>query len=226
MNTIITEYLDELDVPYKIKHHAKPVFTSEEAAKERGVRVSQIIKTMLLMDRDEVVVAVLPAHKKLDVKKLKKLSGHKNLQFMDRESIEKKTGLVVGAIAPVGKILLATVKGDVHDIGKNIVAAMLEGAGFDVMDLGYDVEPERFVSAIVDDGAQVIGMSALVTTNMLSMKETMDAIVEAGVRERTKIIIGGAPVTQEYADRIGVDAYAEDAAIAVDIVRGFFKEEN
>jgi Cys-tRNA(Pro)/Cys-tRNA(Cys) deacylase len=105
MKTIITEYLDELDVPYKIKHHAKPVFTSEEAAKERGVRVSQIIKTMLLMDRDEVVVAVLPAHKKLDVKKLKKLSGHKNLQFMDRESIEKKTGLVVGAIAPVGKIL-------------------------------------------------------------------------------------------------------------------------
>jgi Cys-tRNA(Pro)/Cys-tRNA(Cys) deacylase len=105
MKTIITEYLDELDVPYKIKHHAKPVFTSEEAAKERGVSVSQIIKTMLLMDRDEVVVAVLPAHKKLDVKKLKKLSGHKNLQFMDRESIEKKTGLVVGAIAPVGKIL-------------------------------------------------------------------------------------------------------------------------
>jgi Cys-tRNA(Pro)/Cys-tRNA(Cys) deacylase len=105
MKTIITEYLDELDVPYKIKHHAKPVFTSEEAAKERGVRVSQIIKTMLLMDRDEVVVAVLPAHKRLDVKKLKKLSGHKNLQFMDRESIEKKTGLVVGAIAPVGKIL-------------------------------------------------------------------------------------------------------------------------
>jgi Cys-tRNA(Pro)/Cys-tRNA(Cys) deacylase len=105
MNTIITEYLDQLGVPYKIKHHAKPVFTSEEAAKERGVRVSQIIKTMLLMDRDEVVVAVLPAHKRLDVKKLKKLSGHKNLQFMDRESIEKKTGLVVGAIAPVGKIL-------------------------------------------------------------------------------------------------------------------------
>jgi len=105
MNTIITEYLDELDVPYKIKHHAKPVFTSEEAAKERGVRLSQIIKTMLLMDRDEVVVAVLPAHKRLDVKKLKKLSGHKNLQFMGRESIEKQTGLVVGAIAPVGKIL-------------------------------------------------------------------------------------------------------------------------
>lgn len=122
------------------------------------------------------------------------------------------------------KIAIGTVQGDTHDIGKNIVAAMLEGAGFDVTDLGYDVEPERFVSAIVDDGAQIVGMSALVTTNMLSMKETIDAIVEAGVRDRAKIIIGGAPVTQEYADRIGADAYAEDAAIAVDVVRGFFRE--
>jgi len=122
------------------------------------------------------------------------------------------------------KIAVGTVQGDTHDIGKNIVAAMLEGAGFDVTDLGYDVVPERFVSAIIDDGAQVVGMSALVTTNMLSMKETMDAIVEAGVRDRAKIIISGAPVTQEYADRIGADAYAEDAAIAVDVVRGFFRE--
>jgi len=122
------------------------------------------------------------------------------------------------------KVAMGTVQGDTHDIGKNIVAAMLEGAGFDVTDLGYDVEPERFVSAIVDSGAQVVGMSALVTTNMLSMKETIDAIMEAGVRDRAKIIIGGAPVTQEYADRIGADAYAEDAAIAVDVVRGFFRE--
>ena len=123
------------------------------------------------------------------------------------------------------KIAIGTVQGDTHDIGKNIVAAMLEGAGFDVIDLGYDVEPERFVSAIVEGGAQVVGMSALVTTNMLSMKETIDAIVEAGVRDRAKVIIGGAPVTQEYADRIGADAYAEDAAIAVDVVRGFLKAD-
>ncbi len=124
------------------------------------------------------------------------------------------------------KIAIGTVQGDTHDIGKNIVAAMLEGGGFDVIDLGYDVGPEKFVSAIVDDGAQVIGMSALVTTNMLSMKETVDAIVEAGIRDRAKIMIGGAPVTQEYADTIGADAYAEDAALAVDVVRGFLKEES
>jgi 5-methyltetrahydrofolate--homocysteine methyltransferase len=123
------------------------------------------------------------------------------------------------------KIAVGTVQGDTHDIGKNIVAAMLEGAGFEVTDLGYDVLPERFVSAITDDGANLIGMSALVTTNMLSMKETMDAIVEAGVRDKVKIIIGGAPVTQEYADRIGADGYAEDAAVAVDLVRQLFKQQ-
>ncbi len=123
------------------------------------------------------------------------------------------------------KIAIGTVQGDTHDIGKNIVAAMLEGAGFEVKDLGYDVPPERFISAVTDDGANLIGMSALVTTNMLSMKETMDAIVEAGIRDRVKIIIGGAPVTQEYADRIGADGYAEDAAVAVDLVRQLFKQQ-
>jgi len=120
------------------------------------------------------------------------------------------------------KIAIGTVKGDTHDIGKNIVAAMLEGAGFDVTNLGFDVDPEKFISAIVDNGAQVIGMSALVTTNMLSMKETIDAIVEAGVRDRVRIIIGGAPVTQEYANRIGADGYAQDAVGAVELVRRLF----
>ncbi len=137
-----------------------------------------------------------------------------------------KPALTISEDKSAVKIAIGTVQGDTHDIGKNIVAAMLEGAGFNVTDLGYDVEPERFVSAIVDNGAQVIGMSALVTTNMLSMKETLDAIVEAGVRDRAKIMIGGAPVTQEYANRIGADAYAEDAAVAVDVVRGFFKEKS
>ena len=123
-------------------------------------------------------------------------------------------------------IAIGTVRGDTHDIGKNIVVAMLEGAGFQVTDLGYDVPPERFISAITDDGARVIGMSALVTTNMVSMKETIDAVVEAGLRDKAKIIIGGAPVTQEFAEKIGADAYAEDAAVAVDVVRGFFRKES
>lgn len=121
------------------------------------------------------------------------------------------------------KIAIGTVQGDTHDIGKNIVAAMLEGAGFDVMNLGFDVPPERFIEAVKNDGAKVVGMSALVTTNMLSMKETIDAIVEAGIRDKVKIIVGGAPVTQEYADKIGADGYAEDAVSAVELVRSLCK---
>ena len=121
------------------------------------------------------------------------------------------------------KIAIGTVQGDTHDIGKNIVAAMLEGAGFQVNDLGYDVAPEAFVAEIKDGGAQIVAMSALVTTNMLSMKETIEAIEEAGVRDQVKIIIGGAPVTREYADRIGADGYADDAVSAVGLVRELFR---
>lgn len=124
------------------------------------------------------------------------------------------------------KIAIGTVQGDTHDIGKNIVSAMLEGAGFQVKDLGFDVPPEKFVYEIKEGGAQVVGMSALVTTNMLSMKDTIEAIIEAGVRDKVKVIIGGAPVTQEYADRIGADGYAEDAVGAVELVRNLFKKEN
>jgi Cys-tRNA(Pro)/Cys-tRNA(Cys) deacylase len=103
--TRLTEFLDAQKIPYRVKYHSKPVFTSEDAAIERGVRLSQIVKTMLLADGNDILVAVLPSHKRLDVKKLKKLSGHKNLQFMDKESIERRTGLIVGAVAPIGRVL-------------------------------------------------------------------------------------------------------------------------
>ena len=106
MRTIVTDYLDELKIPYKIKPHTRPVFTSEDAAQERGVNLSQIVKTMLLKDEGGfTVVAVLPAHKKLDMKKIRKLTGHKDLQFMDRESIENRMGLTVGALAPISQVL-------------------------------------------------------------------------------------------------------------------------
>jgi Cys-tRNA(Pro)/Cys-tRNA(Cys) deacylase len=105
VKTRVTDFLDEQRISYRIKYHSKPVFTSEDAAVERAVNLSQIVKTMLLSDGDQVIVAVLPAHKRLDVKKLKKLSGQKNLQFMGKESIEQKTGLIVGAVAPVGRML-------------------------------------------------------------------------------------------------------------------------
>jgi len=126
-----------------------------------------------------------------------------------------KPALAASGVKPIGRILLGTVKGDLHDIGKNLVAMMMEGAGFEVVDLGIDVPPEKFVEA-AKDGGGVIAMSALLTTTMTAMKTTVDALVEAGVRDDVKILIGGAPVTQNYADEIGADGYARDAASAAD----------
>lgn len=103
--THLTNFLDEQKISYRVKYHSKPVFTSQDAAAERGVRLSQIVKTMLLADGNNVLMAVLPSHKRLDLKKLKRLSGYKNLRFMDKITIEQKTGLIVGAVPPIGKIL-------------------------------------------------------------------------------------------------------------------------
>ena len=119
----------------------------------------------------------------------------------------------------VGKFLIGTVKGDLHDIGKNLVKMMLEGAGFETVDLGTDVSPETFVSAVQQHKPRMLGMSALLTTTMVSMKSTMEALQAAGLRDSVKVMIGGAPVTAVYAQQIGADAYAPDAATAVDIAR-------
>ena len=129
------------------------------------------------------------------------------------------TPLLAGAAAvTAGRIAIGTVKGDMHDIGKNLVVALLQGGGFDVVDLGADVPPERFVAA-AHDGAQIVGLSALLTTTMLQMKTTMAALERAGVRESVKVIVGGAPVTQRFADEIGADGYADNAAAAVVLAR-------
>lgn len=123
--------------------------------------------------------------------------------------------LLIGAdIKPVGKVALGTVKGDLHDIGKNLVGIMLEGAGFAIYDLGTDVSPEQFIEAIKINEVDLIGLSALLTTTMPMMESTIQAINNAGLRNQVKIIIGGAPITQEYADRIGADGFAPDASQA------------
>ncbi len=127
--------------------------------------------------------------------------------------------LVSAGIKPVGKVAIGTVQGDLHDIGKNLVAMMFKGAGFEVIDFGIDVAPEKFVNAVANDGAQIVAMSALLTTSMPSMKKTIDALKEAGVADKSKTIIGGAPVTQEYANQIGADGYASDAASGVDKIK-------
>ncbi|UCH35509.1 MAG: corrinoid protein [Armatimonadota bacterium] len=122
-------------------------------------------------------------------------------------------------IEPVGRVAIGTVKGDLHDIGKNLVAMMLEGAGYEVNDLGVDVKPEQFIEAVKDKKVQVIALSALLTTTMPAMAETIKALADAGVRDKVKVMIGGAPVTQTYADEITADGYAPDAASAVDMAK-------
>ena len=124
--------------------------------------------------------------------------------------------LVESGVEPKGTVVIGTVRGDLHDIGKNLVAMMLEGGGFRVVDLGVDVAPEAFVQAAKENNAQIVGLSALLTTTMPAMKDTIEAFKEAGIRDQVAIMIGGAPVTQDYADEIGADGYAPDAASAVD----------
>jgi len=122
-------------------------------------------------------------------------------------------------VPSVGKYVIGTVQGDLHDIGKNLVRMMLEGAGFETIDLGVDVKPDDFVAAVREHQPQLLGMSALLTTTMPGMKATIEALQEAGLRDRVKIMVGGAPVTAAFAEQIGADAYAPDAATAVDVAR-------
>jgi 5-methyltetrahydrofolate--homocysteine methyltransferase len=126
-----------------------------------------------------------------------------------------KPHLVQADVKPAGRVAAGTVKGDLHDIGKNLVCMMLEGAGFEIVDLGTDVTPEQFVDAVKNDSVNVVAMSALLTTTMPNMKATIDALEEAGVREDVKVMIGGAPVTDAYASEIRADGYAADASRAV-----------
>jgi 5-methyltetrahydrofolate--homocysteine methyltransferase len=126
--------------------------------------------------------------------------------------------LVEAGITPVAKAVIGTVEGDLHDIGKNLVAMMWKGANFEVIDLGTNVSPQKFVQAAQESGAQLVGLSALLTTTMPAIKTTVEAIKGAGL-DVAKVVIGGAPVTQEYADEVGADGYAPDAASAVDVAR-------
>jgi len=127
--------------------------------------------------------------------------------------------LVAEDVKPLGKVVLGTVKGDLHDIGKNLVGIMIEGAGFEIIDLGVDVSPETWVETVRNQDVDIVGLSALLTTTMPSMKTTIEALEEAGLRDKAKIIVGGAPVTQRYADEIGADGYGRDAASAANLAK-------
>ncbi|MGD9146977.1 MAG: cobalamin-dependent protein, partial [Anaerolineae bacterium] len=129
--------------------------------------------------------------------------------------------LAESGVPMVGRVLLGTVKGDLHDIGKNLVGMMCEGAGFEVEDIGKDIAPESFVQAVKEFEPDVLGMSALLTTTMRAMESTIKVLEEAGVRDKVKIMIGGAPVTQAFCDQIGADGYASNAAAAAELAKKF-----
>jgi len=126
-------------------------------------------------------------------------------------------------VKPAGKVIIGTVKGDLHDIGKNLVAMMLEGAGFEIKDMGTDVSPEKFVEEVKGGGVDVVALSALLTTTMPNMKTTIDALKAAGLRDKVKVMIGGAPVTDSYAQQIGADGYSPDASRAVNLAKSLVK---
>ncbi len=133
-----------------------------------------------------------------------------------------KPALTAAGVEPVGTAIICTVKGDLHDIGKNLVKMMIEGTGVNVIDLGVDCSPEKVVEAVKTTNASVVCLSALLTTTMMSQKDIIDALKAEGVRGRVKVMVGGAPVTQAFADEIGADAYTPDAASAAEVCRSFF----
>ena len=133
-----------------------------------------------------------------------------------------KPVLAQAGVEPIGKAVICTVKGDLHDIGKNLVKMMIEGTGISVIDLGIDCPPERVVGAVKEYKPDIVCLSALLTTTMVNQKATIDALKEAGLRDQVKVMVGGAPVTQAFADEIGADAYTPDAATAAEVARSYF----
>lgn len=133
--------------------------------------------------------------------------------------------LLGGEVISKGTMVIGTVKGDLHDIGKNLVAMMFESAGYKVIDMGVDVSPEDFAQAAKEHNAQVVGLSALLTTTMLAMRDTIEVLKEEGLRDKVKVVIGGAPISQDFADEIGADGFAPDAASATELVDGLLNKK-
>ena len=141
---------------------------------------------------------------------------------MNRGMQTLKPALTREGIEPIGKAVICTVKGDMHDIGKNLVKIMIEGQGIECIDLGVDVDPARVVETVRDNDVQIVCLSALLTTTMYGQKDVIDALREAGLRDKVKVMVGGAPVTQAFAGEIGADCYTLDAASAAQAARAFF----
>lgn len=203
----------DLKVLYEhvIEGEAAQVEAAVQAALDAGINASTILNEGLISAMDEVGRRFEEGEYFVPEMLIAARAMQAGLRLLKPHLISSET-------VSAGKVAIGTVKGDLHDIGKNLVAMMLEGAGFEVLDLGVDVTPDSFVKA-VQGGVQIIGMSALLTTTMSNMAITVEALKSAGVRDNVKIMIGGAPVTQEYANQIGADAFAPDASSAVRTAR-------
>ena len=199
---------------YVIEGNFADIVEQTNAALEEGLGPEEVLNNGLMPGMDHVGVEFKAGN--MFVPEV--LRSAKAMQ----ESMEIIRPLLVESGAETaGKVLLGTVKGDLHDIGKNLVGMMCEGAGFEIVDLGKDVDPDDFVAAVKEHKPNILGMSALLTTTMRAMERTIKALEEAGVRDTVKIMIGGAPVTQDFADQIGADGYAANAASASEMARSF-----
>jgi len=194
-----------------INEQAAEVEAGVKAALEAGVEAGTILNEALIAAMDEVGQRFEDGDFFVPEMLISARAMQAGLSLL-------KPYLTATDVKASGKIAIGTVKGDLHDIGKNLVAMMLEGAGFEIIDLGVDVAPEAFVDA-VHEGANLIGMSALLTTTMSNMGATIQALKAAGLRDKVKVMIGGAPVTEEFAKSIGADAFAPDASSATRIAR-------
>lgn len=190
---------------------AEAVSSGVKAALEAGVAPEEILTQGLIAAMDEVGKLFEEGELFVPEMLIAARAMQSGLNLL-------KPYLAKANVKSAGKVAIGTVKGDLHDIGKNLVAMMLEGAGFEVKDLGVDVAPEAFVKA-AEDGYQLIGMSALLTTTMSNMETAIQALKTAGLRDQVKVFIGGAPVTQDYANKIGADGFAADASSATRMAR-------
>ncbi len=200
-----------------LEGETEEVKTLVQEALDAGESAERVLKEGLIQAMDRVGVRFKNGELYIPEVLLAARAMHAGMAIL-KPILSKSTETIAG------KVLIGTVKGDLHDIGKNLVLMMIEGGGFDVIDLGIDVPASRFVEAVKEHRPQVVGMSALLTTTMVEMKKTIQALEEAGQKDRVKIIVGGAPVTEDFAKEIGADGYAPDAAVAVDVVRSLISK--
>lgn len=192
--------------------NAKKAAAAVQAALEAGLPADQILNEACIPAMDEVGRLFEMGEKFVPEMLIAARAMQTGVNLL-------KPHLQEGNVKSLGKVVVGTVAGDLHDIGKNLVAMMLEGAGFEVIDLGTDVSPEQFVEVVQEQKPDLIGMSALLTTTMSAISTTLSALSEAGVRDQVKVIVGGAPVTQAFADSIGADGFAPDAGSATRVAK-------